>query len=216
MRVPHSKPHVQRLLQNIGCFKKIKHEEIKKAYKKLALKYHPDRIKGDDKAREAASEKFKQVGEAFACLSDKEKRRIYDQVGAEGVKASEQGGGFPGGAGGFPGAGAGGFPGGAQFHFMSSGGGPHMGGIDPMDLFAQMFGTSDPFAAEGGGGGGGGGGFRSMGGLGGMPGMGGMPGLGGMPGMGGMGAQVRPRQEKSAPITTLTLYKALQNASKLV
>lgn len=183
--------------KTLGVSRNATEEEIKKAYKKLALKHHPDRVKGDEKAREAASEKFKQIGEAFACLSDKEKRNIYDQVGADGVKASEQGGGggFPGASGGFPGGGGGGFPPGAQFHFTSSGpGGPRMaGGIDPMDLFAQMFGTSDPFAAEAGSG------PRAS--FGGMPGgMGGMPGgMGGMPG--GMGGQQRARREKSAAIT---------------
>lgn len=192
----------------LGVSRNATEEEIKKAYKKLALKFHPDRVKGDDKAREAASEKFKQIGEAFAVLSDKEKKRIYDQVGAEGVKASEQGGGFPGGGGGFPGgfpgAGGGGFPPGAQFHFTSSGpgGGGMGGGIDPMDLFAQMFGTKDPFAAEGGGGMPGmGGGMPGMGGgrasFGGMP-MGGMG--GGMP-MGGMGGGPRRPRDKSASIT---------------
>ena len=77
----------------LGVSRSASEDEIKKAYKKMALKYHPDRCKGDEKEREKASEKFKQIGEAFSVLSDKEKKNIYDQVGAEGVKASEQGGG---------------------------------------------------------------------------------------------------------------------------
>jgi molecular chaperone DnaJ len=64
-------------------------EEIKKAYRKLALKYHPDR-NPDDKE---AEEKFKEINEAYACLSDAEKRSNYDRFGsAEGIGGA--GGGF--------------------------------------------------------------------------------------------------------------------------
>ncbi|MCK7504926.1 MAG: DnaJ domain-containing protein [Desulfobacterales bacterium] len=54
--------------------------EIKKAYRKLAMKYHPDHAKGD----KAAEEKFKKISEAYAVLSDKEKRQEYDTFGSEG------------------------------------------------------------------------------------------------------------------------------------
>ncbi len=57
-------------------------EEIKKAYRKLALKYHPDR-NPDDKE---AEEKFKQINEAYQVLSDKEKRALYDQYGKAGLE----------------------------------------------------------------------------------------------------------------------------------
>ncbi len=57
-------------------------EEIKKAYRKLALKYHPDRNKGD----KGAETKFKEISEAYAVLSDPEKRKQYDMFGAEGFQ----------------------------------------------------------------------------------------------------------------------------------
>src|ERR1700730_17294293 len=53
-------------------------EEIRKAYRKLARKYHPDVNRGD----KSAEEKFKEIGEAYQVLSDSEKRRRYDQLGA--------------------------------------------------------------------------------------------------------------------------------------
>lgn len=58
-------------------------EEIRKAYKKLAFKWHPD--KNPDSVEEA-EEKFKEIGEAYACLSDKEKKEVYDKFGHEGFK----------------------------------------------------------------------------------------------------------------------------------
>lgn len=57
-------------------------DTIKKAYRKLALKYHPDKNLND---KEAAAEKFKNISEAYSILSDPEKRRIYDQHGENGI-----------------------------------------------------------------------------------------------------------------------------------
>lgn len=65
--------------QVLGVEKTASQEEIKKAYRKLALKYHPDRNK-DDKG---AEEKFKELGEAYAVLSDPEKRKQYDTFGSQ-------------------------------------------------------------------------------------------------------------------------------------
>lgn len=72
--------------------------DIKKAYRRLAMKYHPDRNPGDKEAEE----QFKEAKEAYEVLTDAQKRAIYDQHGHDGIDAARQGGG--GGAGGFGGA----------------------------------------------------------------------------------------------------------------
>jgi molecular chaperone DnaJ len=66
---------------------------IKKAYRKMAMKYHPDKNPGDTDAEE----NFKAVNEAYQVLSDDEKRQIYDRYGKEGLEGHGQGGGFSGG-----------------------------------------------------------------------------------------------------------------------
>ena len=91
-------------------------DEIKKSYKKLAFKYHPDRNKGDKKSEE----KFKEINEAYQVLGDPEKRSQYDTYGSSAFEGGGAGGGFPGG--GFPG---GGFAG---------------GGIDIEDLMNDFLG----------------------------------------------------------------------------
>ena len=68
--------------QVLGVQKNATTDEIKKAYRKLALQYHPDRNKGD----KAAEERFKEINEAYAVLSDQEKRQQYDMFGAEGFR----------------------------------------------------------------------------------------------------------------------------------
>ncbi len=98
--------------ETLGVARSASDEEIKKAYRKLAMKYHPDR--NPDNAE--AEAKFKEVQQAYDILSDKQKRSAYDQFGHAGVDPNMgAGGGF------------GGFGGGAQ-------------GFDFGDIFSQMFG----------------------------------------------------------------------------
>lgn len=67
----------------LGVSKSANVDEIKKAYRTLALKFHPDRVPQDQK--KAAEEKFKEISEAYAVLSDQQKRQVYDQYGHAGV-----------------------------------------------------------------------------------------------------------------------------------
>lgn len=103
----------------LGIKKGASQSEIKKAYRKMAKKYHPDTNAGD----EAAAEKFKEVSEAYSVLNDPEKKKLYDQFGhaafdGTGQPGGSYGAGFGGagssGFGGFGGAGGSGFSGFSQ------------------------------------------------------------------------------------------------------
>ena len=96
----------------LGVNKGASDDEIKKAFRKLAVKYHPDKNPGD----KTAEEKFKEINEAYSVLSDKTKRSRYDQFGHAGVGGDGGGNPFGGGFGGFGGNGQ-------SFNFDFGGGG---------------------------------------------------------------------------------------------
>lgn len=75
----------------LGVNRNASSDEIKKAYRKLALKYHPDKNPGNHKE---AEEKFKEMSEAYEVLSDSQKRATYDQFGHEGLQGAFRGRGF--------------------------------------------------------------------------------------------------------------------------
>ncbi|KAK0389162.1 hypothetical protein NLU13_2737 [Sarocladium strictum] len=141
----------------MGLEKDCNPDQVKRAYRKLAVKLHPDKNPGDAEAEA----KFKDLSEAYECLSDPQKKASYDNgddlvdpadmfgggmggmgggmggidpeilfnmMGGGGGGGFRSAGGFPGGARGFPGGG-GGFPGGASFNFGGDGGRPQRGGF---------------------------------------------------------------------------------------
>lgn len=77
----------------LGVSRGAEESQIKRAYRKLALKYHPDKNPNDERAKK----KFTEISQAYEVLSDKEKRSIYDRYGEDGVKQHEQSGGRGGG-----------------------------------------------------------------------------------------------------------------------
>lgn len=227
-----------KLYDQLGCKPEATQDEIKKAYRKAALKWHPDKNKDSPQA----AERFKECSQAYEILSDPEKRKTYDQFGLEFLlrggaapppgenpfAGAGGGGGMPGGFGGFDFGGAG-MPGGGgggarTFHFSTNGGGP--GGFsfsNPNNIFAE-------FMRQGGGGGGAAGlddddlaGF--FGGMGGGMGGGGRPrmrtsynGAGGDP-FGGRGHREATPEvttvERALPLTLEELYKGVTKKMKI-
>uniref|UniRef100_A0A8C1QPU0 J domain-containing protein n=1 Tax=Cyprinus carpio TaxID=7962 RepID=A0A8C1QPU0_CYPCA len=105
----------------LGVQRNASPDDIKKAYRKLALKWHPDK---NPENKEGAEKKFKQLSEAYEVLSDANKRNLYDRYGKQGLT--------PGGGGG-------------RGHFNND----HFGGFtfrNPEDVFREFFGGQDPFA----------------------------------------------------------------------
>jgi DnaJ-class molecular chaperone len=129
--------------QILGISKTASADEIKRAYRKKALEFHPDRNKGKD-----AEGKFKEVTKAYEVLSDSSKRQTYDQFGAA---AFEQGGPTGQGAGG-PFGGFGGQQGPFTYTYSTGGGAQGFdfgqGFSDPFDIFEQFFGGASPFGRQ--------------------------------------------------------------------
>jgi len=128
----------------LGVSKNASKEEIKRAYRKLALEYHPDRNKSRD-----AEKKFKEINEAYEVLSDPGKKETYDQFGH--AAFDPRYGGFGGGAGV---SGAGPFGGQTRtyrqgpftYTYTTSGGASPFGGFsDPFEIFETFFGGASPF-----------------------------------------------------------------------
>ena len=105
----------------LGVSRNATDDDIKKGYRKMALKYHPDKNKDP-----GAEEKFKEVAEAFEVLKDKDKRAVYDKYGEEGLKGQPN----------FGAAGGQGMPAGFTTFTFSG---------DPFRTFKDFFGDENPF-----------------------------------------------------------------------
>jgi len=114
----------------LGVSKSASQDDIKKAYRKLAVEFHPDKNKSKD-----AEEKFKEISEAYEVLSNPQKRQGYDQFGAAGPQGGPFGNAQGGGQGPF------------KYYYSTNGAsqGFDFGGGDPFDIFEQFFGGGSPF-----------------------------------------------------------------------
>ncbi len=121
--------------KTLGVAENASDDELKKVYRRLAKKYHPDANAGD----KAAEERFKEISEAYSVLSDRQKRSQYDQMrkfGAPGFGGGFRPGGFPGGFGGFESSQGNG----VRFSFEDLGGFGSLG-----DIFSSLFGDQVDF-----------------------------------------------------------------------
>ncbi|SCU90700.1 LAME_0E09692g1_1 [Lachancea meyersii CBS 8951] len=200
-----------KLYDLLGVQPSANETELKKGYRKAALKYHPDKPSGN-------AEKFKEISEAFEILNDAQKREVYDTYGLEAARNGGPAFGGAGGQDGHPGAGFGGA------HAFSN--------EDAFNIFSQFFGGSGGGASPFGGGFGGAeesfGGFSSGGGF---PGGGhggfssGFPGgtsfrsAGGMPGGFQSGASSPPPEEKTVqvnlPVNLEDLFQGKKKSFKI-
>lgn len=124
----------------LGVTKSATQEELKKAYRKQALEWHPDKHRDQ---KQAAEKRFKEINEAYQILSDTQKRAAYDQYGHQAFT--------PGGAGGNPFAGGGFNPfgnGGFKYTYSNAGGGVPFDFNDPFEIFEQFFGGGNPFQQQ--------------------------------------------------------------------
>lgn len=177
----------------LGIKKGASQSEIKKAYRKMAKKYHPDTNAGD----EAAAEKFKEVSEAYSVLNDPEKKKLYDQFGHAAFDGTGQpGGSYGAGFGGAGSSGFGGFGGTGGSGFSGFSQGPdgsyqeyHFDGGNMDDILKDLFGHGFSGAGSSGTSGfGGASGFDGASGFGGFSGSSGK-GFSGFGGMSGFGAR---------------------------
>ena len=128
----------------LGVSKGASAEEIKKAYRKQALEWHPDKHKEE---KEAAEKRFKEINEAYQILSDSQKRSAYDQFGHDAFSPGGMPGGFGGAGGPFTQAGRYG-PFSYTYTTVGGDGGNPFAGFDfgdPFEIFEQFFGGGNPF-----------------------------------------------------------------------
>jgi DnaJ-class molecular chaperone len=123
------------LYKVLGVSKTATAAEIKSAYRKLAVQYHPDKNKSKE-----SEEKFKEINQAYEVLGNEQKRKQYDQFGAAAFENGGRGAGGPFGGGPFGGA-QGGQQGPFTYSYTTNGQGADFGGFsDPFDIFEQFFG----------------------------------------------------------------------------
>ena len=124
----------------LGVSKTASQDEIKRAYRKLAVQFHPDKNKTKE-----GEQKFKEVSKAYEALSDPQKRQAYDQFGAAAFEQGANQGPF-GGASPFGGA-QGGQYGPFTYTYSTGGNEADFGGFsDPFEIFEQFFGFQSPFS----------------------------------------------------------------------